>query len=58
MGFRTLKIKEYYFSDNDDILHDFYIPVLKEAKKYYRLSGFFSSNIFVNMKILMRSIKA
>jgi len=49
MGFRTLKIKEYYFSDNDDILHDFYIPVLKEAKKYYRLSGFFSSNIFVNI---------
>ena len=49
MGFRTLTLKNHYFSDEDDILNNFYIPTLKEARKYYRLAGFFSSNIFSNI---------
>ena len=45
MSFRdvaTLKIS--YDSGIDDILWDFYIPVLKEARSYDRIAGFFSSS--------------
>jgi len=38
-----LKIKPYYDSGEDDILNEFYIPVLKESVEYRRLAGFFSS---------------
>lgn len=44
-----LKDKEYlysYDSDECDLLKDFYIPVLKEAKEYRRIAGFFSSTSF------------
>lgn len=44
MGFRTLNIKDAYDSNEDDILNDFYIPVLSEAVKYKRLAGYFSSS--------------
>ncbi|MEF8847977.1 MAG: DEAD/DEAH box helicase family protein [Candidatus Thermoplasmatota archaeon] len=37
------KMKGFYDSDDDNILHDFFIPVLSESKKYERLAGFFSS---------------
>jgi hypothetical protein len=43
MSFSELDIQACYDSDKDDILNDFYIPVLKEAKEYWRLAGFFSS---------------
>lgn len=39
----TLDIKESYDSGYDDILYDFYIPVLSESNQYDRISGFFSS---------------
>ena len=35
--------KKTYSSDFDDILNDFYIPVLKQSSEYQRLAGFFSS---------------
>ena len=46
MGFRDLKeLKSGYDSGmNDDILNDFYIPVLKKAVSYKRIAGFFSSS--------------
>lgn len=44
MGFKDIKLKKSYYSDYDDILHDFYIPVLTEAVEYNRLAGFFSSS--------------
>jgi len=44
MSLKDIKLKHSYNSDNIDILKDFYIPVLKESIKYYRLAGFFSSN--------------
>lgn len=44
MGFENLKLKQSYSSYEDDILHDFYIPVLSEAVKYDRIAGFFSSS--------------
>ncbi len=44
MGLIDLSIKKHYSSDNDDILNDFYIPVLQESIEYKRLAGFFSSS--------------
>ncbi|MFY9300447.1 MAG: DEAD/DEAH box helicase family protein [Candidatus Nitrosotenuis sp.] len=38
-----MTIKETYDSDEDDVLTDFYIPVLTESTTYDRLAGFFSS---------------
>jgi superfamily II DNA or RNA helicase len=38
-----LDLKPAYDSDEDDVLNDFYIPVLSEAVRYRRLAGFFSS---------------
>ena len=43
MNFQSLRVKEFYDSDEDDILNDFYIPVLSNATKYDRLAGYFSS---------------
>lgn len=44
MGFKDLLFKYSYDSDYDDILNDFYIPVLSESVQYYRLAGYFTSN--------------
>ena len=43
MSLKNLKIKKTYSSDFDDILYDFYIPVLEKSNEYNRLAGFFSS---------------
>ena len=43
MDLRSLDLKKAYSSDFDDILHDFYIPALKQSSEYQRLAGFFSS---------------
>ena len=44
MSLIDVNIKIKYDSDEDDLLDDFYIPVLSESKEYYRLSGFFNSS--------------
>jgi len=43
MALTDLKLKKSYDSTRDDILEEFYIPVLCNSVKYYRLTGFFSS---------------
>jgi superfamily II DNA or RNA helicase len=43
MGLKDLNIKISYDSDKDDILNDFYIPVLSNSLEYKRSVGFFSS---------------
>lgn len=43
MSFKDLDIKIKYDSDSDDILNEFYIPVLSHSSMYLRISGFFSS---------------
>lgn len=43
MTFVDLALKETYDSDEDDILNDFYVPVLSRAVRYDRLAGYFSS---------------
>ena len=44
MGFRELEIKACYESGIDDIIEEFYEPVLGEAVQYDRIAGFFSSS--------------
>jgi len=44
MSLRDLGLKFNYFSGEDDIIDDFYIPVLKETKYYDRMASFFSSS--------------
>lgn len=43
MSFRELDLNRSYSSDSDNVLNDFYIPVLDNAVSYDRLAGFFSS---------------
>lgn len=44
MSLKSIQIKKTYSTDFDDVLHDFYIPVLEESVEYDRLAGFFSSS--------------
>ncbi|MCX6818518.1 MAG: DEAD/DEAH box helicase family protein [Candidatus Aenigmarchaeota archaeon] len=46
MSLKEVKLKAAYYSDSDDILRDFYIPVLSESTLYKRIAGYFSSNSF------------
>ncbi|MDN5324757.1 MAG: hypothetical protein PWP02_467 [Thermosipho sp. (in: thermotogales)] len=43
MSFKNLYLKRSYSSDSDDILNEFYLPVLENSISYSRLSGFFTS---------------
>lgn len=43
---KDLDLKQVYYSNADDIVNEFYVPVLKVAKSYNRLAGFFSSSSF------------
>jgi len=45
--FPSLPLKFRYTSGEHDPLHDFYIPVLRLARRYDRAAGYFSSNAFV-----------
>lgn len=47
MSFADIQIKPSYQSYEDDILGDFLIPVLKEAKTYDRAVGYFSSSSLI-----------
>lgn len=42
---KDLQIKEIYRSDVDHILHDFYVPALKESITYDRAVGYFSAGM-------------
>lgn len=44
MSFKDIEIKRDYDSDEDNLVTDFYLPVLSEATTYYRRSGFYSSS--------------
>ena len=43
MGFEDITIKNEYRSLIDDVVKDFYVPLLKNAVLYQRAVGFFSS---------------
>ena len=42
--FSNLSLKISYDSGKDNVLRDFYIPVLSTANRYDRIAGFFSSS--------------
>lgn len=44
MSFKALQLKASYDSIEDDIINNFYIPVLSKSISYRRLAGFFSSS--------------
>lgn len=44
MSFKDIHIKSCYESGIDDLIEDFYVPVLGEAKSYDRIAGFFASS--------------
>lgn len=44
MGLKNVQLKRSYDSDIDDILNQFYIPVLGESIEYKRMTGYFTSN--------------
>ena len=44
MSFKDLNLNEEYDSDEEDILSDFFVPVLAQSKNYWRMAGFFSSS--------------
>ena len=46
MGLKDLNLKFYYNNDEDDLIDDFYNPVIGEAVNYKRSAGFFSSSSF------------
>lgn len=44
MSLKDLELDRSYDSDEDDIVNEFLVPVLGEAKEYLRLAGYFSSS--------------
>lgn len=49
MSFLDMEIKPEYRSRLDNVMKDFYIPVLKQAVLYKRAVGFFSSSALLEM---------
>lgn len=49
MSLKDYKIKSEYRSLKDNVIEEFYIPLLKEAVKYERAVGFFSSSALVEI---------
>lgn len=44
MGLKDLKLKSVYYSDEHNLLEDFYVPALSNSTKYDRIAGYFCSN--------------
>lgn len=49
MNFKDLDIRHEYRSFQDDIINDFYVPVLKNATYYQRAVGYFSSTALIEI---------
>lgn len=49
MSLQDIEIKSEYRSFHDDVVRDFYIPLLRQAKIYKRAVGFFSSSALVKI---------
>lgn len=47
MTLKKVKLKKYYDSDEDNLINDFYNPILKETVLYKRIAGYFSSSSFM-----------
>ncbi len=49
MSIRSIEVKKEYRSFMDDIVKDFYIPLLRECTVYKRAVGFFSSSALIEL---------
>ncbi|NMI07773.1 DEAD/DEAH box helicase family protein [Paenibacillus sp. SZ31] len=49
MGYKDMYIKKEYRSFSDDIVNNFYIPLLDKANLYQRAVGFFSSTALIEI---------
>ena len=49
MSFKDCKIKQEYRTLADNIIQDFYLPVLHEATIYKRAVGYFSSTALIEV---------
>ena len=49
MSFRELSLLKYYKTYKNNIVKEFYIPVLKNAVLYQRSVGFFSSTALIEL---------
>ena len=54
MVLNDIELKAVYDSDEDDIVSDFFIPVLSSAKRYNRVAGYFNST---TLAVAARGIK-
>ena len=54
MVLSDIELKAVYDSDEDDIVSDFFIPVLSSAKSYKRVAGYFNST---TLAVAARGIK-
>ena len=58
MSLKEVEVKESYDSSEDDVVKEFYIPVLKETFNYDRIAGFFTStSLIISMKGILGIIK-
>lgn len=53
-GLRDINIETEYRSSENDIINEFYIPMLKESINYKRAVGFFSSS---SLKEISKGLK-
>lgn len=51
MSFEMLKIKPFYISPEDEVIDEFFIPVLSESVRYDRAVAFFSSQALYEMTV-------
>lgn len=49
MNFKEINIKQEYRSPQDNIVQDFYLPVLESSVSYKRSVGFFSSSALIEL---------
>ncbi|WP_050980503.1 SNF2-related protein [Alkalibacillus haloalkaliphilus] len=47
--FKSLNLKADYYSSEENLLYDFYEPVLTRTVRYDRVSGYFSGKLFRNI---------
>ena len=49
MSFLNVYLKKDYRTPSDNVIKNFYIPLLKESKLYKRSVGFFSSSSLIEL---------
>ena len=58
MSLRKLNIEESYDSTDNDLVNEFYNPILNESIRYDRIAGFFtSSSLAVSSKGLIHILE-